>query len=341
MSALLAAIRSLVEQPNRRLGRRALREAACEILDGKATTAQIAAFLTALRVVGETGGEIQAFVEAMLDHATPFPRPTDGLPILDTCGTGGDGRHTFNISTAAALIVAASGIRVAKHGNRSASSKCGSADVLEALGYNIERTPEQSAADLANRNFCFLFARSYHASMRHAAAARQELKLRTLFNLCGPLSNPARPTHQLVGVSSADLVEPVAQALRMMGVEGALVVHGADGMDEISLSQTTEGLRVLPGGRIEHWMVSPLDFGLKPVEMADLVGGDPAENARILKAVLEGEQGPRADAAVLNAAAAIWIAGGEKDIRQAFGRARDVQRSGAAARLLAELSGAG
>jgi len=206
MSAILAATRSIIEQPNRRLGRRALRDAADEILEGKATAPQIAAFLTALRVVGETGNEIQTFVEAMLDRATPFPRPDDDLPILDTCGTGGDGRHTFNISTGAALVAAAAGVRVAKHGNRSASSRCGSADVLEAVGYDIERTPERSAADLKTHGFCFLFARAYHGSMKHAAPARQELKFRTLFNLCGPLSNPARPTHQLVGVSSSDLI---------------------------------------------------------------------------------------------------------------------------------------
>ncbi len=338
MSALLEVIHRLAEHPNRRPRRDHVQAAAREILSGKASTAQLASFLTGLRIVGETAAEIDAFVEVMLDHATAFPRPDDDEPIVDTCGTGGDGLQTFNISTAAALVVAAAGVRVAKHGNRSASSRCGSADVLEALGYRIERTPEEAAADLTKHNFCFLFARSYHPAMKHAAAARQELKMRTIFNICGPLSNPARPTHQLVGVSSPDLVEPVALALRSLGLRGALVVHGADGMDEISLSQVTEGVRLNSRGNLESWHISPIDLDIKPVEMAELVGGDAEENARLLKAVLEGEKGPRADAVIMNAAGALWIAGAEPDYKRAFGLAREVQRSGKAAKLMESLA---
>jgi anthranilate phosphoribosyltransferase len=337
MSALLEALETLVEKPNRRLTRQHLQEVARELLTGQASTARIAAFLTALRMVGETSLEIEAFVQVMLDTARAFPRPKVEGPILDTCGTGGDGHNTFNISTASALIVAAAGVKVAKHGNRSASSQCGSADVLEALGYNIDQAPEAAARQLVEKNFCFLFARSYHPAMRHAAEARKELGMRTLFNLCGPLSNPARPTHQVVGVASRDLIEPMAGALRMLGCRGALVVRGADGMDEISLSQVTEGLLLDGHGSLRPWSVAPADLHLRPIEMADIVGGDAQENAELVRAVLEGRQGPHADVVNLNAAAALWICGVEREYGQAFAHARDVQRSGKAARLLDEL----
>jgi anthranilate phosphoribosyltransferase len=297
----------------------------------------VAAFLTALRMVGETSTEIEAFVEVMLDNAVPFPREGIEGPIVDTCGTGGDGHNTFNISTTAALIAAAAGVKVAKHGNRSASSQCGSADVFEELGLPIELSPEESAAQLKEKNFCFLFARQYHASMRHAVEARVALKLRTLFNLCGPLSNPARPTHQVVGVASRDLVEPVAGALRMMGSRGALVVHGADGMDEISLSQVTSGLHLDSRGVLTPWMFSPSDLRLKAVEMAEVVGGDAKQNAAFMREVISGKRGPHADVANLNAGAALWISGVERDFAQGFAHARAIQESGKAATLLEEL----
>lgn len=337
MSAIVEALETLVEKPNRRLSRLQLQEVAREMLGGQASTPRIAAFLTALRLVGETSLEIEAFVQVMLDNARAFPRPKVDGPILDTCGTGGDGHNTFNISTASALIVAAAGVKVAKHGNRSASSQCGSADVLEALGYNLDQDPEAAARQLVEKNFCFLFARSYHPAMRHAAEARKELAMRTLFNLCGPLSNPARPTHQVVGVASRDLVEPMAGALRMLGCRGALVVHGADGMDEISLSQVTAGLHLDGHGALRPWSVAPGDLDLRPIEMAEIVGGDAQENAELVRGVLEGKQGPHADVVNLNAAAALWICGVERDYPQAFAHVRDVQRSGKAARLLDEL----
>ncbi len=340
MSMITSALALLAEYPHRRLPRRVLMDVAKEILEGQASTAKIAAFLQGLRMSGETAHEVEAFVEVMLDHALEFPRPRDGEPIVDTCGTGGDGQNTFNISTTAALLAAAAGVRIAKHGNRSASSKCGSADVLERAGYNIEITPDEAAKQLAEHRFCFLFARTYHQSMRHAAEARRELGIRTLFNLCGPLSNPARPTHQLIGVSSRELVEPMTQTLRMMGSRGALVVHGTDGMDEISLAQVTEGMHLDSDGRMHLWHVSPTDLGIKPVEVADLVGGGPDENLRIMREVLEGGEGPHADVVNLNAGAILWVTGVEDDIKRGYVHAKAVQRSGAGAKLLDALVGA-
>lgn len=337
MSALKAAVKDLVDHPNRPLSRQRLLDAAKEILEGRASTPLLCAFLVALRMIGETGHEIETFVEVMLDHAKPFPRQQFDGPVLDTCGTGGDAHNTFNISTTAALITAAAGVRVAKHGNRAASSKCGSADVLEHMGLQVEISAEEAARQLAEYNFCFLYARLYHPALRHAAEARKELGLRTLLNVCGPLSNPARPTHQLVGVAARELIEPVAEALRMLGCRGALVVHGADGMDEISLTQVTEGVHLDDAGRLHPWHIAPSDFGIKPVELAELVGGDAAENARIVREVLEGGSGPHADIVNLNVAAALWVSGVERTIEQGYAHARDVQRSAGGARLLKRL----
>jgi len=334
MSSIHDALNALIGQPNRRLSRDQLRDVAKQILQGDASAPALAAFLTALRVIGETGQEVEAFVEVMLEHAAPFPVGDRNEPVIDTCGTGGDGLHTFNISTAAALVVAASGVKVAKHGNRSASSKCGSADVLEAVGYNLGMSPEQSAEHLERHNFCFLYARSYHPSMRHAAEARQALKFRTIFNLCGPLSNPARPTHQLVGVASSDLMEPMANALRLLGAYGALVVHGSDGLDEISMSQVTEGIRLRENGKMERWHFSPSDAGLKPVEIPELVGGDAAENAQILKSILAGKKGPKSDAVAVNAGAALWLAGKEQSMQMGVSHAQATLAEGKAAALL-------
>lgn len=331
------ALKALAAHPNRRLMRRHLKAVAGEFLEGKASTAQIAAFLMAVKMTGETGHEVDAFVEVMLEHSTPFIRPKTSEPIVDTCGTGGDGHGTFNISTATALLAAAAGVRVAKHGNRSASSRCGSADVLEQLGYRLDIDPADSARMLESHKFCFLFAPQYHPAMKNAAEARRELRIPTLFNLCGPLANPARPSHQLVGVASADLAEPMAHALRLLGSKGALVVHGADGLDEISLAQVTEGVHLDASGRMHHWHISPSDFGFKPVELAELVGGDAVENASILRRVLSGVQGPHADIVNLNAAAVLWLVGVEQTMQQGLAHAREVQRSGAAARLLDEI----
>ncbi|MCB2153843.1 anthranilate phosphoribosyltransferase [bacterium] len=338
MSKIHQALQSLTSFPNRRLNRQFLIDVAEEILKGEASTGAIAGFLTALRMAGETGKEIEAFVGVMLENAKPFPTIGGDTPIVDTCGTGGDHHNTFNISTTAALLLAASGIRVAKHGNRSASSKCGSADVLEELGIPIEVEPEESVRSLEENNFCFLYARSYHPAMRHAAPARKELRIRTLFNLCGPLANPAKPTHQLVGVPARELIEPVAEALQLLGCKSALVVHGADGMDEISLSQVTEGIHLDHHGRFHPWHVSPSDLGLKPCEVSELVGGDARKNAAIMREVLEGTEGPHADVVNLNVAAVLWLIGEELDIHQGLAHARAVQRSGVGAKLLDKLA---
>ena len=341
MSKIHKALQSLTTHPNCRLDRQLLKDVAHEILKGEASTGAIAGFLTALRMSGETGKEIEAFVGVMLENAKPFPTVEDARPLVDTCGTGGDHHNTFNISTAAALILAAGGVRVAKHGNRSASSKCGSADVLEELRLAIDLSPEESARQLSTLNFCFLYAPGYHPAMRHAAPARKELRLRTLFNLCGPLANPAKPTHQLVGVPARELIEPVAEALKLIGCRGALVVHGGDGLDEISLSQVTEGVHLDGHGHFHSWHVSPRELDLKPCEVSELVGGDPRRNATILREVLDGCEGPHADVVNLNVAAVLWLIGEEHDIHQGLAHARDVQRSGAGARLLAKLAAQG
>ncbi|MEQ8820548.1 MAG: anthranilate phosphoribosyltransferase [Sumerlaeia bacterium] len=315
-----------------------IRSVAAQIMDGEAMSEQVAAFLTAMRMAGEGGREVGLFVEVMLEHATAFPDIDRSEPIVDTCGTGGDGLHTFNVSTAAALIVAAAGVRVAKHGNRSASSKCGSADVLEECGVNLEKAPADAARDLMEKNFCFLFARAYHPAMRHAGPPRAAIKIRTMFNLCGPLANPVRPTHQIVGVPRPELIEPVAQALQKLGRRGALVVCGADGMDEISMTQVTQGLHLDESGELHRWHTSPHDLGLQAVEMAALVGGDKAQNAGIMRDVLGGGGGAYADAACVNAAAALWIAGKARDIREGLVLARRVQESGKALELLKSLA---
>lgn len=337
MSKIHLALQSLAARPNRRLDRQLLIDVAQEILKGEASTGAIAGFLTAMRMSGETGKEIEAFVGVMLENAKSFPAVPDDRPLVDTCGTGGDHHNTFNISTTTALILAAAGVRVAKHGNRSASSKCGSADVLEEMGLSIELEPEQSWTQLEKFNFCFLYAPSYHPAMRHAAPARKELRLRTLFNLCGPLANPAKPTHQLVGVPARELIEPVAEALKLLGCRSALVVHGADGMDEISLSQVTEGIHLDMQGVFHPWHISPSELGLRPCEVSDLVGGDARRNAAIMREVLEGGEGPHADVVNLNVAAVFWLIGEELNVHQGLAHARDIQRSGAGARLLDKL----
>lgn len=333
------AIVLLANSPNRRLGRATLRAVAGEILRGEATAPQIAGLLAALRMQGETSREIESFVETMREHSVAFPhaldpRHNDDGPMLDTCGTGGDGLHTINVSTAAALLVAAAGVRVAKHGNRSASSKCGSADVLETMGYNLAATPEHSVRLLAEHRFCFLFAPHYHPAMRHAAEARKALRVRTLFNLCGPLANPARPNCQMVGVASPDLMEPMAEALIRLGCRRALVVHGADGMDELTTTAPSLALLVDQHGTFNEVTIDAAELGLPRAHAGELVGGDAATNAALVRDVLAGKSGPHADVVNLNAAAGLWVAGMEPDIGSALDHILAVQRSGKAAQLL-------
>ena len=302
------------------------------ILDGEASGPQIAAFVVALRMKGESADEIAAAARALRKHCETI-RPNVEGPLLDTCGTGGDGLHTFNISTAAAVVVAACGISVAKHGNRAVSSQAGSADVLEALGVRIDLSAERVRRCIEEVGIGFLFAPSHHAAMRHAAPVRRELGIRTLFNLLGPLSNPASATHQLLGVYDSGRVEQLAQALGSLGLSAGWVVHGQGGLDEVSPSGPTT-VAELRDGRVSTFEVSPNDFGLSEVPMEGLRGGDASRNAEIIRGVLGGEEGPPRVAVLLNAAAALCVTGAAVDPRAAVERASEAVDSGAASDTL-------
>jgi len=291
-----------------------------EIMTGEATSVQMSAYLTALSLKGETTDEITASAFAMRSHCVRLLHDVDALEIV---GTGGDHAYTFNISTTAAIIAAAAGVPVAKHGNRSASSKCGAADVLEALGVNINIPPEKSAMLLQNIGICFMFAQNYHIAMKYVAPIRKELAIRTVFNIIGPLTNPAGAKMELMGVYERELVEPLAQVLCNLGVKSAMVVHGEDGVDEISLSAPTFVCEVKDGW-VRSYTIKPEEFGFERCQKDDLRGGTPAENAQILTAVLRGEKGARRNAAVLNAAAALFITGRYESIEAAAKVANDV-----------------
>ncbi len=311
---------------------------ALEIMDGVATPAQIGAFLSLLRVRGETVDCLVGFVRAMRVRMEAFPRPEGIERLMDTCGTGGDRAGTYNISTATAFVVAAAGVPVAKHGNKSVSSGCGSADVMAALGIDTAPPAEAAARALAEAGLCFLFAPKYHPAMRHAAGPRREIGIRTLFNLCGPLANPARPTHQLIGVPDAALMDLVAEAIARLGIEKALIVHGGDRLDEITLAAPTSAREVTADGGIRHKVIDPEDLDLLPMRTTELAGGSPEENARILEEeVLAGRPGPRTDAAALNAAAALWVAGEVSDLAEGLRRAREVLAAGRPLALLRKL----
>ncbi|MCL2224520.1 MAG: anthranilate phosphoribosyltransferase [Defluviitaleaceae bacterium] len=301
-----------------------------EIMTGTATAVQMSAYLTALSLKGETITEITASAAGMRAHCVRLLHDIDALEIV---GTGGDHANTFNISTAAAIITAAAGVPVAKHGNRSASGKCGAADVLEALGVNISISPEKSAAMLADIGICFLFAQNYHIAMKHVAPIRRELGIRTVFNILGPLTNPAGAKMELMGVYDKELVEPLAQVMCNLGVKSAMIVHGEDGLDEISLSAPTYVCEVKDGW-VRSYTLTPERFGFARCEKGDLQGGDPAENARILHAVLGGEKSPKRDAAVINAAAAMYISGKYESIEEAVTVANNVIDQGVAKQKL-------
>ena len=303
-----------------------------EIMTGEATPVQMSAYLTALSLKGETKDEITASAFGMRSHCIRLLHDVDALEIV---GTGGDHANTFNISTTAAIIVAASGVPVAKHGNRSASSKCGSADVLEVLGVNINLPPEKSAALLNNIGICFLFAQNYHIAMKYVAPIRRELGIRTIFNILGPLTNPAGAKMELMGVFDRELVEPLAQVLSNLGVKNAMVVHGEDGLDEISLSAPTFVCEVKDGW-VRSYTITPEEFGFKRGEKEDLRGGTPAENAIITRAILNGEKSTGRDAAILNAAAALFITGKHDSIGAAANVAEDAIDSGKASSKLEE-----
>lgn len=301
------------------------------IIAGELSDAQIAAVCVALRAKGESIDELVGFARAMRAAATKLPAAGDGL--IDTCGTGGDGAGTFNISTAAAIVAAGAGCRVAKHGNRSASSRCGSADVLEALGVPIELPPEQAARCLDAVGITFLFAPQYHRGARHAVAARRAIGVRTIFNLIGPLVHPAAVRRQVVGVFDAAWLEPFARVLQALGADHALIVHSDDGLDEISPAAATQAVE-LRDGAIRRMTIRPEDFGLARCTLADLAGGDAAGNAELLRRVLDGEPGPRRDAVVLNAAAAIVVAGRAGTLAEGVQRAIEAIDRGAAKRTL-------
>ena len=301
-----------------------------EIMTGQATPVQMSAYLTALSLKGETTEEITASAFGMRSHCIRLLHDVDALEIV---GTGGDRANTFNISTTAAIIAAAAGIPVAKHGNRSASSKCGAADVLEKLGVNINIPPEKSARLLKNIGICFLFAQNYHIAMKYVAPIRRELAIRTVFNILGPLTNPAGAKMELMGVYDRELVEPLAKVLCNLGVKSAMVVHGEDGLDEISLSAPTAVCEVRDGW-VRSYTITPEQFGLERCDKSALQGGAPAENASILKAVLTGEKGAKRDAAVLNAAAAMFITGKHPSVEAAVKVAQEVIDSGKAMKKL-------
>ena len=287
--------------------------AMAEIMAGRASPALIAGFLVALAMKGERPEEIVGLAATMRSEAVAFD--ANGADVFDTCGTGGDRAGTFNISSAAALVLAACGVPVAKHGNRSVSSRCGSADVLEALGVAVTAPPAVAERCLAEAGIAFLFAPTYHPSMRHAGPARRELGLRTAFNLLGPLTNPARPRRQLVGVPRPELTELLARSLQLLGSERAWVVHGADGLDEISLTGHTK-VSECRNGTVQTFYVHPADFGLRKVPASAVAGGDAAENAAMVRQVLDGVTGPLRDVVALNAGAALFIAGRSASVRQ-------------------------
>jgi anthranilate phosphoribosyltransferase len=306
------------------------------VLSGEASTAQIAAFLVALRMKGETPDELLGFARAMREKATPVRAEVNGRPLLDTCGTGGDGGSTFNISTVAAFIVAGAGALVAKHGNRAISGRCGSADILEALGVRVDLDPDRAARAIRDVGFGFLFAPLLHPAMRHAQPARLELKMRTVFNLLGPLTNPAGATRQLIGAPSLEAAELMARALAGFEPERAFVVHGADGLDEVTTTGATAVFEVR-AGEVTRFEWQPADFGVAAAAPGDLAGGGLKESIPIVRAILDGEPGPRRDIALVNAAAALMAAGLAETPRDGMRVAAESLDSGAAREVLRRL----
>lgn len=303
-----------------------------QVLRGEATEAEIAALSVALRMKGETAEEIAAAVRAMRDACTRVDVRVDG-PLVDTCGTGGDGLATFNVSTVSAVVVASAGVPVAKHGNRGVSSPTGSADVLEALGVRLDLTADAVGRCIETAGIGFMFAPLFHSALRHAAPVRRQLGLRTFWNLLGPLANPAPVTHQLLGVYDPGRVEQLATVLGMLGLEGAWVVHGEGGYDEIAVQGYTEVAELRDGG-VRTFTVEPSDFGLEPVSPETLVGGDRIRNAHMFRAVLDGEQGGPRTAVLLNAGAMLVVAGVAATLPEGAARAAEAIDRGDAKRTL-------
>lgn len=337
------ALRALVDR--RDLTRIEAAAAMDAIMSGAATNAQIAAFLTALRMKGETVEELIGFAQVMRQRAVRIRTHgdevaaltgTDREMLIDTCGTGGDAAGTFNVSTATAFVVAGAGLKVAKHGNRSVSSLCGSADVVETLGIHLDLTPAKVARCIDEVGIGFLYAPLLHTAMKHVMAARREMGIRTVFNMLGPLTNPAGANAQVIGVYSADLTEPLARVLAELGTIRAFVVHGADGLDEISNTGESRVSEVREGV-VRSFTVRPEDFGMPRATIADLQGGDRFQNAEIIRAILDGQPGPRRDIVLMNAAAALVAGGKARDLREGVARAAASIDSGAARRTLEAL----
>ncbi len=325
------AINALVEGLD--LSESEMTETMNEIMEGRATDAQIGSFLTALRVKGETVGEITAAARVMREKATKIKAPEN---VLDTCGTGGDLSHTFNISTTTALVLSACGIPIAKHGNRSVSSRSGSADVLEALGVKIDLPPEKVAKCLSETGFGFLFAPMFHPAMKYAIGPRRDMAIRTIFNILGPITNPASAKKQIVGVFSDNLTEPLAEVLGNLGAEDVMVVHGEDGLDEVTITDGTKVSRYI-NGSIENKYLAPEDFGLKRGKLEDIIGGDREENARIAMDILSGNNGPKRDIVLINSAIGIIVSGKTEDYKAAMSMAKEAIDSKEALRKLEEI----
>jgi anthranilate phosphoribosyltransferase len=325
MGMIGAAIGKLVEHQN--LTEEEAAQAMRQIMEGGATPAQIAAFLIALRIKGETIEEITGCARVMREKATRIRAPYPN--VIDTCGTGGDGSQTFNISTTAAFVVAGAGVPVAKHGNRAMSSRCGSADLLQALGVAIELSPEMAEACLAEVGITFLFAPLFHSAMKYAVGPRREIGVHTIFNILGPLTNPAGAKQQILGVSRQEFAEPMAHVLGNLGSTRALVVHGADGLDEITTTGETH-ITALDGGKITSYTINPEQFGLPRAPLGALAGGDAQQNGEITLAVLGGKHGPHRDVVLLNAAAALAVAGTAPDLQAGLQLAAQAIDSGAA-----------
>ena len=302
------------------------REIMMQMMDGNATDSQIGAFLAALRLRGETIEEITACAEVMREKCVRLQPKTD---VLDIVGTGGDELYSFNISTVSSFVIAAGGVPVAKHGNRSVSSKCGSADLLEALGVNITLTAEQSERVLEQTGMCFMLAQVYHKAMKYVAHVRRELGVRTIFNILGPLANPAGANLQLLGVYDENLVEPLASVLNNLGVKRAMVVHGHDGLDEITMTGTST-ICEIADGRLNSYFITPEQFGFKRCEISDLVGGGPKENAEIAMRILSGEKGAKRDIVVLNAACCLYMGKNNITMRECVSFVEEIIDSGKA-----------
>lgn len=303
-----------------------------EIMTGEATDAQKASFLTALSIKGETIGEITEAARVMASKCAPFKNDNDSLEVV---GTGGDKSNTFNISTLSAIVCAAAGIRVTKHGNRAASSKCGTADCLEALGAKIDIEPEKAQKVLEDTNMCFLFAQKYHPAMKFAGPVRKEISIRTIFNILGPLSNPAKASMQLLGVYDESLVEPLAHVLKNLGLKRIMVVYGTDCLDEISMSAPTKVCEY-KNGIFSSYEITPEQFGFKRCGKEELAGGTPEDNAAIAWEVLNGKPGPKLDAVLINAGAAIYLASDGITMADGIKKARNIIESGAAKAKLGE-----